>query len=1220
MQLTKASSLLKRPILRWLFAVAAALLVLLPGSQAWAQSTQGSILGTVKDQAGAVIPGATISLLNTDEGASRSTTSNSSGDFVFLDAKAGHYTVTATRDGFEKSEIAGFVLEARQQLRIDPVLTVGTVQQEVKVSGDSVTSIETDTPTIGGGFSSADVSNLPVNTRASAGGTSPLGIVGSLPGVQADRGNFSLQGGLPFQTEVSVDGITVQNASGNSPIADAFPSSESISEIRADGAQANPEFGQPGQVVVTTKGGTNNIHGAAFWYYQSSAFDAIPYTNPITTTKPKLVANTFGGSFGGPVVIPHFYDGHNRTFIFGAYEGWRHPSQVTNFYKVPSTGMKTGDFSKYEYLDANGNNTFAGLNNPFTGGSYGTTIPSVNAAAAKLLSFYPDPNIGDPSVYIDNDGKPNYQANQDSSGHSDQFDIRADQYFGANQKFLLWGRFTWKNYPINTPEPLLVPSAQNTNNNRVLKISANYSITPHIIDEFSFGFTRNANGKTNSFDGKAFTQGLGLVGLQNLFYNGIPELDFNNVSALNADRLSSVGNSNTYVYFDNLTWEKGNHQLKFGGNVLTLQAVSALGFNGSDNYGTFQYNTKGSTGLFTGVDFADFLVGLPNQTFYDVVSQDNNGKSAYYNFFGQDQWKVSPHLTLTYGLRYELHPGYYDVGGDIGNFDPSLALSGRSVYPNGKQSLLAQSFLASANACDPDGVNNTNSATINGAPCMPVVNYSQANLPRGLRKYPHLRFMPRFGFAYQPFADGKTVVRGGFGMYNITLTGSSFYSLTGTLQASTTQYTNTYDAATHAIGYQWPNIYAGAGNSGGTTNYGQDYFGTANSVNWKDPYTEQFSFSVDHDFGSGYAGRISYIGSETRQLVYAPDENTLPFSSTTSAYNQPLSARLFPNWGRINTRATGANESYQSVQVDFSHRFQHGLEFDSAYTFARALADNQGPANIGFAGQNGGSRSSSIIDRAADFGNVYGTRRNHWNTTATYDLPVGRGRMFGSDMPRLLDEAVGGWRLASIFLWQSGPFESPYFDAGQGDPSGTGSGLTSTGTGFDPGHRTQEPDKATGISLAAPHQGRGGWVNPAAYTCPGDPNWAPGVPCATGNAGASVTDAKGNVICTNCEKINGTIYTVPNPIGRFGNAGVGSIQGPSTINLSAGLSKTFSITEGLKLRAEGTFTNVLNHTNLGDPNLDISNNSFGQVLGTINSGGVDYGGARTGQVSLRLDF
>ena len=139
----------------------------------------------------------------------------------------------------------------------------------------------------------------------------------------------------------------MQSATGNSPIGDAFPSTESISEMRTDGVLNNAEFGQPGEVTVTTKGGGNKLHGSAFWYHQNAAFDAIPYTYPTTIIKPKLVSNTFGGSIGGPVVFPHLYNGHDKTFFFGAYEGWRRPSQTTNFYKVPNTLMKTGDFSTY---------------------------------------------------------------------------------------------------------------------------------------------------------------------------------------------------------------------------------------------------------------------------------------------------------------------------------------------------------------------------------------------------------------------------------------------------------------------------------------------------------------------------------------------------------------------------------------------------------------------------------------------------------------------------------------------------------------------------------------------------------------------------------------------------------------------------------------------------------------------------------------------------------
>ena len=1199
--------------MRWIVnAVALLLTFALATAAGTAQSTQGSIFGVVKDSSGAVVPGANVTLTNTEAGVARTTKTNGSGDYEFSDVQASHYSIEIEAPSFERWITSGVVLAVRQQLRVDATLAAGGVQQQVTVNADSVSAIETDSPTISGVFTADDAANLPVNTRASFNGTSAYNILGTLPGMQADGSGFSLQGALPYQTDVTIDGLTAKNTGGSSVIGDAFPSTESISEIRADGALNNAEYGDPGQVIVTTKGGTNLLHGSGFWYYQSSAFDAIAYTYPTTLTKPDLHGDTFGGSIGGPVVIPHFYNGHNKSFFYGGYEGWRHPAQAVLSAKVPSTLMKQGDFSKYT------SSTFTGLTDPFTGTSWGTSIPSgsLNKIALDTLKqFYPDPTpaLGDVTAYTD-DGTANWQQNVDASAHSDQFDLRGDQYFGSNQKFLLWGRFTWKNFPTTSTTLLNVPSKLNNNASRVVKVDTNWTIKPNLINEGGFGLTYYNSNTTDSFDGAAWTNGEGWQGLQHLFYNGIPEMDFNNIKSLNADRISGVNQSQTYDYNDVLIWTKGKHTAKFGLNIQRLISLSPLGFNGADNYGTYQFNTSKSEGQFTGVDFADFLIGTPHETFYDVVQRDNDGLSFHYHFFAQDDWHVTPRLTLSYGLRYELHPGYYDKYGDIGNFDPSVPLAGRVLYPQGKQSLLAQGFLASANACDPDGVTATNSATVNGAPCMQVVGNSDAGYPAGLKKYPHLRFMPRLGFAYRPFNNDKWAVRGGFGLYNINLLGSNFYSLTGTAQASTQQFTNTYDAETHAIGYQWPQIDAG---NAAQNAYGTDYFGTANSTNWKDPYTEQWSLSIDHDLGSGYAVRASYIGSETHQLVWAPDENTLPYSTTVSAFNAPISSRLFPNWGRINTRATGANESYHSLQLEASHRLQHGLEFHSVYTWAKALADNQGPdsidsnnSNSGFAGESGGARASSILDRHIDFGNVYGTRRQRWNTTVLYDLPFGRGKMLGSSMPRVADLVVGGWRLSSILTVQTGPYETPYFPSGQGDPSGTGSGLNGAlGAGFvsfDTSHRDQHADQNFGVSTKPTNRNRLNWINSGAYACPGDPSWTVGNACTTGSG---FTPASATTVVPN--------GPVPLPIGRFGNSQVGSVEGPGLVNLSAGVNKTFAITERFKLRAEGTFTNVLNHTNLGDPVMDLSSPNFGQVQDSIAS---DFGGARTGQISARLEF
>jgi hypothetical protein len=220
---------------------------------------------------------------------------------------------------------------------------------------------------------------------------------------------------------------------------------------------------------------------------------------------------------------------------------------------------------------------------------------------------------------------------------------------------------------------------------------------------------------------------------------------------------------------------------------------------------------------------------------------------------------------------------------------------------------------------------------------------------------------------------------------------------------------------------------------------------------------------------------------------------------------------------------------------------------------------------------------------------------------------VGRGKHFGSQMPRVADLIVGGWRLSSIVTVQTGPYLTPEFPSGEGDPSGTGSGSNGEygdGTGsYDGGHRDQHADWVAGQSVKPAGRNRFNWTNGAAFTCPGDTTWTLGSPCGTG---AGFNPATGAPLSAH-----------PLPIGRFGNSPVGSVEGPGLVNLSSGLSKTFAITERFKVKAEGTFTNVLNHTNLGDPNLNLSSASFGLVSNSIGS---DFGGARTGQIAVRAEF
>ncbi|MBW4027938.1 MAG: TonB-dependent receptor [Acidobacteria bacterium] len=1167
----------RKSLLRLYFC--AAILFLLP-AMLHAQSTQGSILGTVKDSSDAVVPGAQIDVTSLTEGTTRHTVSDASGNYQVIDLSPGHYKVSITATNFQGVILNDLSLTSRQKLRADATLKIGSVSQQVQVNASAAGAIATDTPSISSAYGATDVANLPANYRASQNGTSPLSLIQTLPGVQSDTGKnsgtgvqFSVQGGLPSQADVTVDGVTTQNTTSNQPLQNAFPSGESISELRVDGVLNNAEFGQPGEVTSISKSGTNTLHGAAFWYHQNSAFNATPFG---ALTKPHIVGNDFGGTVGGPVVIPHLYNGHDKSFFFGTYEGFRLPSATPAQYSVPTAQMKAGNFSQVAGVTP--------LTNPFTGGIYPNYTVPISTPASKFLQFFPDPNTGNTSAYTP--GEINYIVNQNTAYNSNQFDVRGDQYFG--QKALVFARFTWKNINQAQPEPLAVPEGNAIGQDRIFVIAANYNFSANLLNEFRFGFTLDTTGTTNGFNGTGFATSTGLQGLQNLFYNGISELDFNYLSSLNADRLASTTKSRTFQYTDNLSWSKGNHSFKFGLDIRHIEAITPLGFFGADNYGTFAFNQKPN---FTGQEFGDFLIGTPQATAYDVVTADNDGITQHYSVYAQDDWKATPRLTLSYGIRYELQPGYYDPSGNIGNFDPSIPLSGRVVYPDGSEKNLSRGYLASFNGC-PVG-QSTGNPDANGAPCTPVVNNSTAGLPSGLKTVPTKRFMPRFGFAFRPFNDDRTAIRGGIGLYNITSLGASFYSLTGTLQSGTTQYANSQTATGPA--YSWPQIYAGQGTSSAAGAFGTAYFGTANDVHWKDPYSEQWSLSVDHEFGSGYGARISYIGMETHHLVWAPNLNDLPYSSTVSAFNQPLSARPFPNWGTINTRSTGADASYHSMQVEMSHHYGNGLTFDSNYTLAKNLADNQGPSNIGFAGEVGGSRSSYGRDPSVDFGQVYGTRRHRWNNTFVYELPVGRGRKFGSGMNRLTDELVGGWQLSGVFLLESGPYLSAYFPGGQGDPSGTGSGLSKSAVGGSYPGRAQKPDR---VGPTRPHgQNRYNWVNKASFICPGQPNYQPGTACTTGDGQP------------------GNPYA--NPIGRFGTAQIGSIEGPGMVNLSSGLSKIFAITERVHLRAEGTFTNVLNHTNLADPIMDVSSPQFGTIT---SARGSDFGGSRTGQVSMRLEF
>jgi hypothetical protein len=1117
-----------------------------------AQSTLGVVLGTVKDPSGAVVSNANIRLTNTGERTVREAKSNSSGDYEFQNVKPGSYELLVTHDGFRGFSLKDITVVSRQTVRVDADMQVGDVSQNVEVTA-AVGVIATDSNAVASTLTPEKVLGLPVNVRG-GGSTSPYALIAALPGVQSDNGGgYAIQGSVPAQTESSSDGISITNVTGNSPNRNLFPSVESIAEIKVQGVGNNAEYGTPGDITTISKSGSNAFHGAAFWYHQNKALDSRTFNQ---VTLPAKIGNTYGVTLGGPVLLPKIYNGRNRTFFFFTWESFRFPRQSTVTNNVPTAAMKSGDLSAEGIT----------LRDPFTQLPIpGNRIAAsqINPVAQKVIPFYPDPNVGNLVRQV----AANFVENRIANVESDQFDVRADHQF--NSKHVVFGRYSQKNNPRVAPNNLLLPADTQFDNYKQVVGSYTWTIRNNLLNELRGGVSYASSGAEFPFDGRSFANSLNLKDIQrDIFFNGLPNFSINLTTSFNKGRPGRSKSWNTQ-FIDNLTWIKGRHTFKFGADLRRLRAETNLGFTTGDNYGDYTFN-----GNFTGSAWGDFLFGVPINTSVAVVQLDNDGRAVHQKYYAQDSFKVSQKLTLEFGVRWEFHPGYKDAGFNIANFDRTVPVTGRVVLPTDPKArqFLAPAVLAAVNACP--------GASVNGVPCTPFVTASEAGIPESLRRNYYKQFLPRLGFAYR--LNDKTTIRGGAGYYNMILLGSIFFSLTGTVQSDVRSFDNV-NAQGRPI-FVLPDTRPPNASGVRAASLGAFEFRTANQIDFHPPQMLQWNLTVDRQLNSTTGLRVSYIANKSTHVPWAPDLNQ-PLSSTTYYSQRPLTDRPFPNWGLIYSRDAGANSIYNSMQAELNRRFANGFTYSVAYTLAKNLGDAAGPNPSSFAGETGSGRVTNSLDRRADRGDIYATRRHRFVNNLVYDLPFGKGRHFMTDANRLADAVLGGWSISSLIILQSGPYLTPTFTGG--DPSGTNA----------PRRGSQRPDRLGAATGEVENPDRTRWLDRTAFVCPGR------TPGAANQFNCSVGVVPG---------------TDPAPIGRFGNSGVGIVLGPGTFSWNAGMRKSFVITEQVRLRLEGTFTNVPNWTNLGDPVLNINDNNFGRITGP--RGSSDFGGNRTGQVSLRLEF
>ena len=1123
------------------------------------------------DQTGAAIPEAKVTLRSLDENTEATTTSDSEGNFVFENLKPGRYALTAAKEGFANAVVEQVALAARQALRVDVKLAVAAQSQTIEVTAGR-TIINTENGTLSNAESYEEMITLPINSRAVS--SSPLAALAANPNVTTDsQGNINVGGSSAAQTGYSVDGISTANVRANGALKDAYPSQEGIQEMNVTAFNNNPEFAQIGDVTFTTKSGTNQLHGSAIEYLQNDALDANIYN--FATKAPKHF-NTFGGSLGGPVTIPHLYNGKDKTFFFVDYEGNRKTTSAPEELLVPTAAERAGNLSALVAIPG----TPGVLMDPFTGAPYpNNTIPGspgnpctnpkdcINPVAQTLLNgYYPLPNANLNQV----NPAYNYQTLVPIPSHSNGWDLRVDHALTTKQQ--IYARFNWKNVFLTeannagviSPANDFLPSDGAHERNRSFLVSYNYALSPTTVDEFRFGFTHYSENDTFPIEGAKAISQLGLV-----LNNGInltahpagdafPTFSFSDgtVTTIGQDRVGATISENIQ-FTDNLTRILHKHTLRFGVD-LRRELYNALMFYApSDDYGDFTFN-----GSLTNYSFGDFLLGMP-QSFFAITSPQINAYTFHWGVYGQDEWQVNSHVTLNFGLRWEVLPPFFESYGDLASFVPALnsvVVPNRFLTTVGNSPLLTNIYtgvLESFNACS---LPNRNPALA----CSNVKTASQAGLPQGLRHAPLHDFDPRVSIAYRPFKDDKTVLRAGFGMFTMTTLGPMSFNNAGVGLSDLLSFP---DSVTHGLpAFQFPQT-----STAGPVSLGGGSFEEANDPYFKDPTSAQSNLTLERQMTPHTVVRLSYVAQGTWHLPITVDLNQIPPSRTpyvpANGWADPRSP--YQNWGMLMSSESIGNANYEAGIAEVQHKSSYGLSFLGSYTWAKNISDAQGSdAPTLFAGEE--PYAVEIANRfniPYDRGNVVGTPRQRFLLTGTYQLPYGTGRHWAGG-GKFLRRTLGGWNLSTVTLLQTGQWLTPTMNPNE-----------------DQSNTDLKNERYLGGAMARPD-------------CVGNPISASRSPQNYYNLNA---------------------FALPSVnAGRFGSCGLGTLQGPGEINMNAGVAKQFLFKEHYHLRLEGTFSNVLNHTNFAPPYLNISNPStFGVLDAALPQG---LGGNRTGQLALRLDF
>jgi len=1035
---------------------------------------EATIVGTITDPSGSSIPNVAITITNTATAAVRRTVSNEAGQYAAPGLGNGKYTIKAEAPGFKASQQNDIVLDVGAHARVDFQLQVGETRESVTVEAIA-NQVQSDSSEV------SEVVNGDQMSLLATDGRNLVNLASLMPGVSSTVSDFngpsaqgsgfsiSFNGLRPDHNVWMVDGGENYDR-GSGGKFNIMPSIDAVAEFRALTSNYSADYGLNSGATLSLvfKSGQSTFHGAAWEFVRNNALDAANFfTNAAGQQPAELRYNVFGFNIGGPVILPHYNHDRNKTFFF--YNGeWRREIQgAVATTQVPSAAMESGVFPSnipiYVPTAASVNPTelsrFTSLGlvpgQQFPNNTIPSSLISPLATAFIGLGVYPSPNTT-------SGGFPAFTGGVNAPTYVGEQIVRIDHHF--NDKFWLFGHWVSEqlsqNYATTLWSGSNLPTVGDVFANPSYSgvIHATYTISPTLVNETAF----NYGGNTITVTPNGIYQRTTAVNPPQLFpSDGLNRLPGVNIggNGLNDDYDASsfpwVNNYSSYQARDDISWTHGRHSFKFGGqymyNIKNQQlfgdSQGAFSFNGIY---TCQQAATGGCVSGTGAGLADFLLGYSNSYNELAVQDSGDWHTKTIAFYVQDNWRVSNHLTLNLGLRWEGIPHTYEVNDRMSNFYPQL------YNPADAGVFLPNSGNLSPNSPGlAPGVGGASSLLLyqNG-----IGIQGKNGIPADIVNNHWNNFGPRLGFAYDPAGHGKTVLRGGFAIMYERVQGNDVYNMgpNAPFSASPT-VTNVY------FNNPLENVATGQAATAPITTTG---ITGESQTNYKNPTSYQWSMGVQHEFWHGAVGQVSYVGNVGVHQSEAADINAPFYSSANLAQRLDVSAgtipvdtiRPYPGYGQILLYDNGGRSKYNALQAEFRVQAWKNATLQFAYTYSKTYDDSTGVAVNGNEGDL--DTLSNPYNRLYDWGLSTYDRPNVFIADYVWNIPL------FEHSTGLTKTVLGGWTLSGIVTAESG---LAYTETAPNSSLGMG------------GNVTNRPDLNGTISYP---QTLTEWFNPAAFTAP----------------------------------------------------------------------------------------------------------------------------------------